>query len=115
MLRKVFAMLFAALVCASIFAGPASARSTVASWYGPGLAGNHTASGEPFRPDDHTAAHRTIPMGTELTVCHEGCVDVRVNDRGPHLNDREIDLSAAAAHEIGVSDKGVATVEVHGA
>jgi rare lipoprotein A len=54
-------------------------------------------------------------MGTELTVCHEGCVDVRVNDRGPHVGDREIDLSAAAAHEIGISNKGVAAVEVHGA
>jgi rare lipoprotein A len=115
MLRKFFAVLFAALVCASVFAGPASARHTVASWYGPGLAGNPTASGEPFRPEDHTAAHRTIPMGTELTVCHDGCVDVRVNDRGPHLDDREIDLSAGAAHEIGVSDKGVAPVEVYGA
>jgi rare lipoprotein A len=54
-------------------------------------------------------------MGAKLTVCHEGCVDVRVNDRGPHLADREIDLSAAAADTIGVSRKGVATVEVHGA
>jgi rare lipoprotein A len=115
MLRKSFALLFATLFCASVFAGPASARTTVASWYGPGLAGTPTASGEPFRPEEHTAAHRTIPMGTELTVCHEGCVDVRVNDRGPHGADREIDLSAAAAHEIGVSNKGVAAVEVHGA
>jgi rare lipoprotein A len=115
MLRKSFALLFAALFCASVFAGPASARTTVASWYGPGLAGNPTASGETFRPEEYTAAHRTIPMGTELTVCHEGCVDVRVNDRGPHVADREIDLSAAAAHAIGVSNKGVAAVEVHGA
>lgn len=115
MLRKSFSLLFAALVCASVFAGPASARPTVASWYGPGLAGNPTASGERFDPGAFTAAHRTLPMGTKLTVCHEGCVDVRVNDRGPHLADREIDLSAAAAERIGVSKKGVAPVEVHGA
>ena len=115
MLRKSFALLFAALFCASVFAGPAWARTTVASWYGPGLAGNPTASGERFNPGDFTAAHRTIPMGSKLTVCHEGCVDVRVNDRGPHLADREIDLSAAAADRIGVTRKGVATVEVYGA
>ena len=115
MLPKYFALLFAALFCASVFAGPASARPSVASWYGPGLAGNPTASGERFDPGDFTAAHRTVPMGAKLTVCHEGCVDVRVNDRGPHLADREIDLSAAAADRIGVTRKGVATVEVYGA
>ena len=115
MLPKYFALLFAALFCASVFAGPASARPSVASWYGPGLAGNPTASGERFNPGDFTAAHRTVPMGAKLTVCHEGCVDVRVNDRGPHVADREIDLSAAAADTIGVTRKGVATVEVHGA
>ena len=115
MLRKYFALLFAALFCASVFAGPASARTTVASWYGPGLAGNPTASGERFNPGDFTAAHRTVPMGAKPTVCHEGCVDVRVNDRGPHLADREIDLSAAAADAIGVTRQGVAAVEVHGA
>jgi rare lipoprotein A len=115
MLRKSFALLFSALFCASVLAGPASGRTTVASWYGPGLAGNPTASGEQFDPGAFTAAHRTIPMGTELTVCHEGCVDVRVNDRGPHLADREIDLSTAAADKIGVSKKEVAAVEVYGA
>ncbi len=119
MLRNGFVVLFAALF--SLFAGAlafvdsAQARTTVASWYGPGLAGNPTASGEPFNPNDYTAAHRTIPMGTGLTVCHNDCVDVRVNDRGPHLANREIDLSSAAANEIGVSGKGVAVVEVYGA
>jgi rare lipoprotein A len=73
------------------------------------------ATGEPFDPGAYTAAHRTIPLGTELTVCHEGCVDVRVNDRGPYLDDREIDLSAAAASKIGGQEEGVAPVEVYGA
>jgi rare lipoprotein A len=54
-------------------------------------------------------------MHSVVEVCHEGCVDVRINDRGPHLADREIDPSAAAAHQIGVSDEGVAVVEMHGA
>ena len=54
-------------------------------------------------------------MGTEVTVCHEGCVGERVNDRGPHLADWEIDLSAAAANKIGVQHKGIAPVEVYDA
>ena len=115
MLLKFFSAVFAAFVCCLAFVGSVEARTTTASWYGPGLAGNPTANGEPFDPGDYTAAHRTIPLGTKLTVCHEGCVDVRVNDRGPHLGDREIDLSAAAASKIGVQDEGVATVEVYDA
>jgi rare lipoprotein A len=115
MLRRSFVALFAAYVCCLAFVDSADARSTTASWYGPGLAGNPTANGERFDPGAHTAAHRTLPMGTRLTVCHEGCVDVRVNDRGPHIANREIDLSAAAANKIGVQRKGLAPVEVYGA
>jgi rare lipoprotein A len=90
-------------------------RTTTASWYGPGLAGNPTASGESFDPGDYTAAHHTIPLGTKLTVCHEGCVDVRVNDWGRHVGDRERDLRAAAASKVSVQDEGVVPVEVYGA
>lgn len=115
MLRKFFVVLLGAFFCALSTTGPAWARTTVASWYGPGFEGSPTASGEPFSSGAHTAAHRTLPMHSVVEVCHEGCVDVRINDRGPHLADREIDLSAAAAHRIGVSDEGVAVVEVHGA
>jgi rare lipoprotein A len=115
MLRKFFVVLLGAFFCALSTTGPAWARTTVASWYGPGFEGSPTASGEPFSSGAHTAAHRTLPMHSVFEVCHEGCVDVRINDRGPHLADREIDLSAAAAHQIGVSVEGVAVVEVHGA
>lgn len=115
MLRKISVMLLGAFFCLLTTTNPAWARTTVASWYGPGLEGNPTASGEPFNSNAYTAAHRTLPMNSVVEVCHEGCVDVRINDRGPHVGDREIDLSAAAAHDIGVSDEGVAVVEVHGA
>jgi rare lipoprotein A len=54
-----------------------------------------------------TAAHRTLPFGTRLTVCHRGdCVVVRINDRGPFVRGRHIDLSPAAARAIGLEDVG---------
>ena len=74
-----------------------------ASWYGDELRGNRTASGEKFNPDGFTAAHRTLPLGTCLVVGNPRngkSVKVRVNDRGPFVNDRVLDLSAGAARAI---------------
>ncbi len=80
-----------------------------ASWYGGSFHGRRTASGETFDTGDLTAASRTLPFGTRLRVCrHEACVVVRVNDRGPYAGDRVLDLSRAAARQIGYS--GVAQV-----
>lgn len=84
-----------------------------ASYYGAELAGNRTASGERFDPADHTAAHRTLPFGTRVrvTLARTGeSVVVRVNDRGPFHADRVIDVSRAAADEIGLTRRGTAEV-----
>jgi rare lipoprotein A (peptidoglycan hydrolase) len=75
-----------------------------ATWYGPGFVGKRTASGAIFDPSLFTAAHRTLPFGTFLRVHHGGrCAIVLVNDRGPWIYDRIIDLSEAAGLYLGVS------------
>ena len=85
----------------------------VASWYGPGFAGRRTASGEKFNPGDYTAAHRTLPFGSRVRVTHNGrSVVVRINDRGPFHGGRIIDLSQAAAEEIGIRREGSGRVEL---
>ncbi|GAB5521862.1 MAG: hypothetical protein RhofKO_41130 [Rhodothermales bacterium] len=87
----------------------------IASWYGPGYEGNLTASGEPFDPNAITAAHKTLPFGTRVTVVHLGSgqeITVRINDRGPFVEGRIIDLSQAAAQRIGMIDQGVADVKL---
>ena len=103
-----------ALLAASVaFAqDEASAEPVVSSWYGPGLEGALTASGEPFDPYDYTAASPYLPFGTRLYVCYQECVTVRVNDRGPYAYGRELDLSQAAAEAIGLSYVGVDVVDV---
>ena len=86
-----------------------------ASYYGPGLAGNLTASGEPFRPESLTAAHRTLPFGSNVRVTNlknDAAVVVRINDRGPFAGDRIIDVSAAAAERLGMVENGVADVRL---
>ena len=85
----------------------------VASWYGPGFAGRRTASGEKFNPTEYTAAHRTLPFGSRVRVTHTGrSVVVRINDRGPFHGGRVIDLSQAAAEEIGIRSAGSGRVEL---
>lgn len=81
------------------------AHAEVASIYGgsDGYCGKRTASGAPFNCHAMTAAHRTLPFGTSVTVCHRGCVTVRINDRGPFVRGRDLDLSPAAARAIGCS------------
>jgi rare lipoprotein A len=86
-----------------------------ASWYGPGFDGNATASGERFNQYDLTAAHRHLPFGTRVRVTNMDngrTVVVRINDRGPFVGDRVIDLSKGAAQVLGVVGSGVAPVRV---
>jgi peptidoglycan hydrolase CwlO-like protein len=89
---------------------PARLRDTgqriagLATWYGPGFAGNRTASGAIFDPRLFTAAHRTLPFGTFVRVHYQGrCAIVLINDRGPYRYDRVLDLSEAAGHYLGIS------------
>ncbi len=87
----------------------------VASWYGPGFDGKRTASGEVYDMDDMTAAHKRLPFGTRVQVHNldNGLrTEVRINDRGPFVDDRIIDLSMAAAREIEMLGPGTARVRI---
>lgn len=86
----------------------------VASWYGPGFHGRTTASGERYDMHQLTAAHKTLPFGTRVLVRNARSgqeVVVRINDRGPYVAGRVIDLSKAAAQVLGID--GVGAVELH--
>ncbi|MBF2022509.1 MAG: septal ring lytic transglycosylase RlpA family protein [Hydrococcus sp. C42_A2020_068] len=87
----------------------------MASWYGPGFHGRQTANGERFNQNDLTAAHRSLPFGTKVRVTNMNngrSVIVRINDRGPFVGGRAIDLSAAAARAIGLHRSGVGPVNL---
>jgi len=86
-----------------------------ASWYGPRLHGNLTANGEIFNQYDLTAAHPHLPFGTRVRVTNLNnnlSVVVRINDRGPYIRGRIIDVSAAAARVVRMRQSGVALVRV---
>ncbi len=90
----------------------AEADTALASWYGPGFEGQLTASGEVFDAQGFTAAHNTLPLGTEITVSYAGrAVDVVVNDRGPYSGGRDLDLSQGAAEYLGLTHAGVDYVD----
>lgn len=87
----------------------------VASWYGPGLYGNKTANGEVFTGEDLTAAHLKLKFGTRVQVTRldtGASVVVRINDRGPYVPPRIIDLSERAAEVLGMKEKGLAEVRL---
>jgi rare lipoprotein A len=87
----------------------------MASYYGKELAGNRTASGARFDPSALTAAHRTLPFGTQVQVTNQRTGDsviVTINDRGPFHGNRVIDLSEAAARQIGLTGRGSGRVEL---
>ena len=94
---------------------PVIEQTGEASWYGKGFHGKKTASGEKFNQNDHTAAHPTLPLGTEAKVTNletGKSVDVEINDRGPYVKGRDIDLSKEAAGEIGIHKDGAAPVKI---
>jgi len=96
-------------------AAPGTRIVGLASWYGQRHQGRATASGEAFDMNKLTAAHRTMPFGTRLRVTNVEngrSVVVRVNDRGPWVNDRVLDVSQAAAKALGMVGDGVTKVEV---
>lgn len=100
-------------------AAPASPRkpqqSLHASYYGRELAGRRTASGERFNPSALTAAHRSLPFGTRLRVTNPQngrSVIVRINDRGPFVRGRGLDVSLGAAQVLGFVGQGTARLEI---
>jgi rare lipoprotein A len=113
-------MLFRFLLSASIVAGAfapaaveAKSRCGIASYYGPGFHGRRTASGERFDSQALTAAHRSLPFGTRLKVTNQSngrSVVIRINDDGPHIPGRIIDLSAGAFARIASTGSGLAKV-----
>src|ERR1700760_3266308 len=100
--------LVAAVICIIV----SVARAEVASIYGgpDGLCGSSTAAGEHLDCSAMTAAHPTLPFGTRLKVCHQGCVVVRIKNRGPFARGRHIDLTPAAARAIQLKDVGNVTL-----
>jgi len=85
----------------------------IASWYGPGFDGRHTANGEIYDMNEISAAHKTLPFGTIVQVVDletGKSVIVRINDRGPFIKGRIIDLSKGAAEKLGIIDKGITKV-----
>jgi len=85
----------------------------IASWYGPGFDGNLTANGEIYDMNAVSAAHKTLPFGTIVRVVELDTgrsIVVRINDRGPFVDGRIIDLSKGAARELGIVDKGITDV-----
>ena len=118
LLYALCALLFASIGCSSVHTKSSSAVLdtkiyAVASWYGPGFHGKQTSSGEIYNMHALTCAHKVYPFGTRLKITNPAnnrsseCV---VNDRGPFIRGRDIDLSYAAAREIGIIGSGVAKV-----
>ena len=116
MLRLLFSILTLGFLLTNI--PNADAAKVVASWYDCAKPGEcskskRTANGEKFNPNALTAAHRSLPFGTRVKVTHKGkSVIVRINDRGPFIRGRSIDLSRAAARKIGCKGVCVVTIKV---
>lgn len=97
--------------CAMCFVPVRAAECGLASWYSTENGQTRTATGERYTGNDLTAAHRSLPFGTRLRVTYKGkSVVVRLNDRGPYVKGRSLDLSRAAAAKIGLIRPGVARV-----
>ena len=99
-------------VVLTLLGAPAHAECVLASWYG-AESGNKTASGEKFYPEGMTAAHKTMKLGTHITVTNPSngrSVNVKVNDRGPYIKGRELDLAIGAFRKIADVNTGVVKV-----
>jgi rare lipoprotein A len=94
---------------------PKAYQVGTASWYGQQFQGKQTASGEPFDMQDFTAAHPSLPLGTYVRVTNlrnGKAVVLRINDRGPFVDDRIIDVSYNAARALGFKDRGLQKVRL---
>ena len=104
-----------ATLALKLFNAVGAVQTGIASFYHHSLHGLKTASGEPYNQDAMTAAHPTLPIGTAVRVTNRNnkrWVIVRINDRGPNFGSRILDLSRAAAIELGMLRRGVAPVQV---
>ena len=112
----VITVIMVAVACAApSLAGKAYTEEGLASWYGKKFQGKKTASGEKFDMHKLTAAHRTLPFGTRVKVTridNGKSVVVKINDRGPFVKGRIIDLSKAAAKKLDMINAGVARVRI---
>jgi len=100
---------------APVATSPGFTEIGLASWYGPDFNDKRTADGERFNRNGLTAAHRTLPLNTRVRVTNlenGRSVVVRINDRGPHVRNRVIDLSERAALALGIQHNGVAQVRI---
>ncbi len=112
MIRRAVLVATAAAVLA-VSSSAAYAQCGGASWYGPGFNGKRAASGEVFNENAMTAAHRSLPFGTKVQVVDQNTgksVEVTINDRGPFHGKRIIDLSKAAATQLGFRNAGTTSV-----
>lgn len=99
------------LGCFLLSTSMAQANTTVVSWYGKHWSGRKTANGERFNPHKFTAASKTLPMGTRVLLTRgKHHVIVRINDRGPYVRGRGLDISEHAARVLQIRNKGVARV-----
>ncbi len=118
-MSKVYLLLGVSLIAAGVIigfmSGPGSGyyQTGTASWYGPNFQGNPTANGEIFDMNELTAAHKSLPFNTRVKVVDLSSgneVVVRINDRGPFIKGRIIDLSRRAAEKLEIIDSGTAEV-----
>jgi rare lipoprotein A len=87
--------------------------SGLASWYGPGFVGSPTASGSPYDPERLTCAHKALPLGTVLRVSANGrSVSCLLNDRGPYVGPRILDMSRAGSRALGYDGVAEVVIEV---
>lgn len=114
-MKRILAALFACALITPVtlhMTAPAEAQVGMASYY---KSGRKTANGERFNPNGYTAAHRSLKFGTRVRVTNlktGRSVVVRINDRGPFINGRIIDLAYGAAKAVGLHNSGVAKVRV---
>ena len=110
--RRNAVLALGSIAAISAFSGTAEAAGGNASWYG---SGHRTANGERFNPNGMTAAHRSLPFGTRVLVQnkHTGrSVVVRINDRGPFVRGRVIDLARGSARAIGMTGTSYVSLQV---
>ncbi len=108
-----YLIILAALLLCSC--GKYVTQSGKASFYSDNLSGSKTANGERYKPGEYTAAHKKLPFGTKVKVTNTTngkSVTVRINDRGPFVAGRIIDVSKVAAKELGMVNAGVAKVKI---